>query len=204
VGTTRVDMPNRKRKWAPEMPFGELNALYSPISIFSSVEDIETVLLILWFYLLSSSRYRFPRMDIGDLEQFLLLDRGYIETSFGDLSSVISISNDIQNLHASLEGFPLDPGHLREFSNHHPVQLFSGNIFYSADFKVKNGGQQRPEFAYGTLTCTTVTLRSTSENISRFPELWRSTGIGWKKICHRCFSLPQNPFWTLSTAGFEV
>jgi hypothetical protein len=41
VGTTRVDMPDRKKKWAAEMPFGELHALYS--HIFSSVEDIETV-----------------------------------------------------------------------------------------------------------------------------------------------------------------
>lgn len=40
---------------AHEVPFGELNALYS--RIFSSVEDVETVLLILGFYLLIISAY---------------------------------------------------------------------------------------------------------------------------------------------------
>ena len=57
------------------MPFGELDALYT--HIFTSVEDRETVLLILGIWLLSSSRY--PIMDVEALEDFLLLNRGDVE-----------------------------------------------------------------------------------------------------------------------------
>jgi len=56
----------RPPRHAREIPFGELDALYT--HIFSSVEEIETVLVILGFHLLSSTRLRW--MDALDLEHF--------------------------------------------------------------------------------------------------------------------------------------
>ena len=100
---------------AREMPFGELNALY--MHIFTVVEDIETVLLILGFYLLPELNFS-PSMDMGDLEHFFLLNRGDIEMLFGDLSSLVVISNVkpyIHLLHASLGDFLRDPARSKEF-----------------------------------------------------------------------------------------
>jgi len=97
-----------------EMPFGQLDALYR--HIFTSVEDRETVLLILGFELLSPPRY--PTMDAGELEDFLLLNRGDVEMLLGDLSAVITVSDDypfIHILHASLGDFLLDSARSREF-----------------------------------------------------------------------------------------
>ena len=100
---------------AREMPFGELDALYT--HIFSSVEHRETVLLILGFYLLRDW-YIYPSMEIRNLEHFFLLNRGDIEMLFGDLSSLVVISNVelyIHLLHASLGDFLLDPARSKEF-----------------------------------------------------------------------------------------
>ena len=104
----------RPLRHAREMPFGELDALY--MHIFSSVEDRATVLLLLGFHLLSLSR---PiKMDAKALERFSLLNQGDLKMLFGDLSSVISVSNvdsPIQILHASLGDFLLDAAHSKEF-----------------------------------------------------------------------------------------
>jgi hypothetical protein len=104
--------------WPPrhvrEMPFGQLDALYT--HIFTSVEDRETVLLILGFRLLSSFQY--PTMDAGNIEDFFLLNRGNVEMLFGDLTSIITISNVrpyIHLLHASLGDFLLDSARSKEF-----------------------------------------------------------------------------------------
>jgi hypothetical protein len=111
----------RPPRHAREMPFGELDALYR--HIFTALEDKETVLLILGFWLLSSPW--FPRgFCPGDVEHFFLLNRGNIEMLFGDLSSVITISKDnIHILHASLSDFLLDAARSKElyidFSNIH-------------------------------------------------------------------------------------
>jgi len=97
-----------------EMPFGQLDALYT--HIFTSVEDRETVLLILGVRLLSSSRYL--DMDAEALEDFLLLNRGDVEMLLGDLSAVITVSDDypfIHILHASLGDFLLDAARSKEF-----------------------------------------------------------------------------------------
>ena len=95
-----------------EMPFGQLDALYT--HIFTSVEDRETVLLILGVRLLSSSRYN--TMDTESLEIFLLLSRGDIEMLLGDLSAVITVSDHyIHILHASLGDFLLDSARSKEF-----------------------------------------------------------------------------------------
>jgi len=102
----------RPPRHAREMPFGELDALYR--HIFTALEEKETVLLILGFWLLSSSRY--PRFHPGDIEDFFLLNRGDIEVLFGDLSSVITISEvNIRILHASLSDFLLDAARSKEF-----------------------------------------------------------------------------------------
>jgi len=98
-----------------EMPFGELDALY--MHIFTAVEHIETVLLILGLYLLRGW-YIYPCMDIGDLEHFFLMSRGKIDLLFGDLSSLVFISNVepyIHLLHASLRNFLHDPAQSKEF-----------------------------------------------------------------------------------------
>jgi len=103
----------RPLRHAREMPFGELDALYR--HIFSCVEDTETVLLILGFHLLSSSRN--PKMYARDLEHFFLLNQGDLEMLCGDLSSVITISNlhpAIRILHASLGDFLLDAARSKE------------------------------------------------------------------------------------------
>ena len=99
-----------------EMPFGELDALYS--HIFCAVEDIKTVLLILGFNLLSESNFYPSIMGIGDLERFFLLRRGDIEMLFGDLSSLVFISGVkpyMRLLHASLGDFLRDPARSKEF-----------------------------------------------------------------------------------------
>jgi len=104
----------RPPRHAREMPFRELDALYT--HIFASVEDKETVLLILGFQLLSSSRY--PQMDAEEVEDFFLLNRGDIEMLFGDLSAVITVSDVdpfIHILHASLGDFLLDAARSKEF-----------------------------------------------------------------------------------------
>jgi len=112
----------RPPRHAREMPFGELDALYT--HIFSCVEDRETVRLLLGFHLLSSSRpFGFP-MHAKGLEHFFLLNRGELEMLLGDLHSVIQINSifhpAIRILHASLGDFLLDPGRLKEFYIHPP------------------------------------------------------------------------------------
>ena len=95
-----------------EMPFGELDALYT--HIFTAVEEREAI-LILGVWLLSSSRYP---MSVEALEKFLLLNRGDIEILLGDLSAVITISDVdpfIHILHASLGDFLLDATRSKEF-----------------------------------------------------------------------------------------
>ena len=102
----------RPPRHAREMPFGELDALYS--HIFTALEDREAVFLILGFWLLSSSQ--FTRIRPGDVEHFFLLNRGDIEMLFGDLCSVITISEDnIHILHASLSDFLVDAARSKEF-----------------------------------------------------------------------------------------
>jgi len=57
-------------------------------------------------------------MDIEGLEHFFLLSRDDIKMLFGDLSSLVIISNDepyIHLLHASLGDFLLDPARSKEF-----------------------------------------------------------------------------------------
>jgi hypothetical protein len=71
----------------------------------------------------------YPSMDIEDLEHFFLLSRGKIQLLFGDLTSLVVISNVqpyIRLQHASLKDFLLDPAWSKEFyidlSNIHTKQ----------------------------------------------------------------------------------
>ena len=101
-------------RYAHEMPFGELDALYT--HIFSSIEERETVLPLLGFHLL-------PRppasllTEKNPLEAFFLLNQGDLEMLFGDLSSVIEVSYyyPLRILHASLTDFLLDAARSKEF-----------------------------------------------------------------------------------------
>lgn len=57
-------------------------------------------------------------MKVKDLEHFLFLNRGAIKMLFGDLSSVITISDDypfMHILHASLGDFLRDVARSKEF-----------------------------------------------------------------------------------------
>jgi hypothetical protein len=103
---------------AREMPFGQLDALYADIFTAVDSEDRETVLLILGHYLLVVPEAIYSLMDTGDLEHFFLLRRGEIEMLFGDLSSLVAISNVkpyIHPFHASLGDFLRDPARSKEF-----------------------------------------------------------------------------------------
>jgi len=90
---------------ARDTPFGELDRLYQ--HILSTVEDIETVLLIIGFRLFHPAY----SMTLQDLDHFFLLNTGETKILFGDLNSVIDISDAdprIHILHASLGNFLLD------------------------------------------------------------------------------------------------
>ena len=105
----------RPPRRAREMPFGELDALYR--HIFTVIEDREIVLGILglWLLRVSSSRFR-RKWPPEDVERFFLLNRGDLEMLFGDLSSVITISEHfIRVLHATLKDFLVDAARSKEF-----------------------------------------------------------------------------------------
>ncbi|KAF8883653.1 hypothetical protein CPB84DRAFT_186917 [Gymnopilus junonius] len=92
---------------AKDQPFAELDALYS--QIFSSVQDIDLVLLILAFMMaLNDPFFRFgPFYDPDDYDLFLFLDPGDIRVQLSGLTSVIDISKG-HFRHASLPDFLLD------------------------------------------------------------------------------------------------
>ena len=103
---------------AHEMPFSELDAFYADIFASVDSEDRKTVLLILGHYMVIVPVAIYSLMDIGDLELFFLLRRGDIEMLFGDLSSLVAISNVkpyIHLFHASLGEFLRDPARSKEF-----------------------------------------------------------------------------------------
>ena len=94
------------------------NAFYADIFASVDSEDRKTVLLILGHYMVIVPVAIYSLMDIGDLELFFLLRRGDIEMLFGDLSSLVAISNVkpyIHLFHASLGEFLRDPARSKEF-----------------------------------------------------------------------------------------
>lgn len=101
----RLDIVLGLRPKGRDMPFAELDALYH--QIFSSIENIEAVLQILSFVILSRP-YKF---SADSLEQIFSLEPGEIETLLYDIASVVDVRHGdegITFLHASLEDFLLD------------------------------------------------------------------------------------------------
>jgi hypothetical protein len=104
-----------------DLPFAELDALY--MHIFASVEDIDPVLEILSFLLLSYPE--FPEYwSLSEIEEFLSLQLGDVELYLGDLSSLVYIGPDqkIRILHASLTDFLTDPKRSKGFWINPPVR----------------------------------------------------------------------------------
>ena len=99
---------------AHDTPFGELDELYRHILSTIEATSRETVLLIIGFRLIHPA----SRMTLQDIDRFFLLNTGETMILFGDLNSVIDISDAdpcIHILHASLGDFLLDEARSREF-----------------------------------------------------------------------------------------
>jgi hypothetical protein len=108
--TDRLDIILGIRPPQRDLPFAELDALYS--HILTGVEEIEPVLEILSLLLLGGPySWRLPM-----IENFLSLQTGDIELYLGDLSSLMSIGPDqeVHILHASLTDFFMDPTRSKE------------------------------------------------------------------------------------------
>ena len=109
--TDRLDIVLAIRPPQKDLPFAELDALYT--HIFTGVEEIEPVLEILSLLIISSS---FSPL-LPTIEEFLFLQPGDVELYLGDLSSLVNIGSaqEIRILHASLTDFLLDPTRSKEF-----------------------------------------------------------------------------------------
>ncbi|KDR66253.1 hypothetical protein GALMADRAFT_162157 [Galerina marginata CBS 339.88] len=93
-----------------DMPFAELDALYS--DILCRVEDIDATLRLLGGILLSNSEV----MSTTFMEELMLLDEGDATRLLADLSSIIiDEENEIRVLHASLGDFLLDQARSNEY-----------------------------------------------------------------------------------------
>jgi hypothetical protein len=88
-----------------DLPFAELDALY--MHILAGVEDIDSVMKILSFLLMSSNAVDFRSPEI---EEFLSLKPGDVELYLGDLPSLVNIgpNHQVSILHASLTDFLMD------------------------------------------------------------------------------------------------
>ncbi|KIM47225.1 hypothetical protein M413DRAFT_23460 [Hebeloma cylindrosporum] len=103
----------RPPRHAGEMPFGELDALYS--HILSCVDDTKTLLRILGIQLFSPFGALMERVE---LEHFFSLNEGDIDMLLGDINSIVTFNNQLpylHMLHASLPDFLLDADRSRHF-----------------------------------------------------------------------------------------
>jgi len=108
--TDRLDIVLAVRPPQKDLPFAELDALYT--HIFTGVEEIEPVLEILSLLLLSLTSSPL----LSTIEEFLFLQPGDVELYLGDLSSLVKIGPEtIKILHASLTDFLLDLTRSKEF-----------------------------------------------------------------------------------------
>jgi len=109
--TDRLDIVLAIRPPQKDLPFAELDALYT--HIFTGVEEIEPVLEILSLLLIGDSY----SLDLPMIEEFLFLQPGDVELYLGDLSSLVNIgpNQQIKILHASLTDFLLDLTRSKEF-----------------------------------------------------------------------------------------
>jgi len=110
--TDRLDIVLAIRPPQKDLPFAELDALYT--HILTGVEEIERVLEILSLVLLSDF---YPSHDLPTIEEFLFLQPGDVELYLGDLSSLVNIGpeQEIKILHTSLADFLLDHTRSKEF-----------------------------------------------------------------------------------------
>ena len=118
--TDRLDIILGTRPPQRDLPFAELDALYS--HILTGTEDIEHVLEILSLVLFTHFSWRIaPSLAI---EIFLSLQTGDVELYLGDLSSLVHIGPNkrINILHASLTDFFLDPTCLKELWINPPIR----------------------------------------------------------------------------------
>jgi len=109
--TDRLDIVLGIRPAQKDLPFSELDALYT--HILAGVEDIDRVLEIL-SVIFFCDKDRFPSPII---EEFLCLQPGDVELSLVDLHSLINPEPDrsIRILHASLTDFFVDPTRSKTF-----------------------------------------------------------------------------------------
>ncbi|KDR74704.1 hypothetical protein GALMADRAFT_141052 [Galerina marginata CBS 339.88] len=118
-----------------EMPFAELDALY--MHIFSSVVDLEPVMHILAYRLIS----RFD-MRVSEMEMRLSLDPGDIAVLLCDLTSLISVEefgrskeSFLHIFHASLQDFLFDQSRSKQFWINAPLRCAEFAILYLKDLR---------------------------------------------------------------------
>ena len=112
--TDRLDIVLGIRPAQKDLPFSELDALYT--QILAGAEDIECVLEILSAVFFLSRTFSLPSHVI---ENFLSLQPGDVELYLSDLHSLINHDPDphepIRVLHASLTDFLVDPTRSKTF-----------------------------------------------------------------------------------------
>jgi len=104
----------RPRASVSDMPFAELDALYT--MVLSAVDDLPSVLHALNFFIHGASWIPSNPLNTATIEKFGFLDTGSIEVMFSDLAALIAIENkSIIFWHASFQDYLLDPMRSREF-----------------------------------------------------------------------------------------
>ena len=109
--TDRLDIVLGTRPPQSDLPFAELDALYT--HILAGVEDIERVLEILSFIFF----YNYSPLPMTLIENALSLQRGDVELYLGDLNSLVNFEphQSIRVLHASLTDFFVDSSRSKAF-----------------------------------------------------------------------------------------
>ncbi|KAF5314863.1 hypothetical protein D9619_007088 [Psilocybe cf. subviscida] len=111
----RLDIVQNLRATSRNLPFSELDALYT--HIFSGVDDIERVLDVISFHITFQGW-----VAIADIERILRLDAGEVAILLCDLTSVIGHEGhplhglQLKILHASLADYLLDCRRSKEYS----------------------------------------------------------------------------------------
>ena len=114
----RFDVVMNLRPAKGDLPFGELDALYT--LILSSVADIDRVLYALSVFALRVFLYS------PDISTFMSLAEGELEMLFCDMGAIVEIEHvahvpRLHILHASLNDFLLDPERSKDFFIDNPT-----------------------------------------------------------------------------------
>jgi len=132
----RLDVALGIRPPQKELPFAELDALYS--HILGSVEDVERVLEILSLLLFF---HRVQQVwNSSQIEEMLSLQHGDAKLHLGDLSSIVNTElNTIRILHASFTDFLVDPTRSKQFWINPPARhtVFARQCLQSLQLKRK-------------------------------------------------------------------